>query len=252
MRYSASLLLASLIGIVSLHAHAQAQTTTEIQRGPDGSARTTVPGVEVLPYPNLPFTGRGHTVFTRTTEAGVTLTTYLEANLGRDSQGRVYRERHHFGPAGADPKTTLYESYVLDPVAQTRTTCIYATRVCEVTNYHAHLSFALQPAGAFDNGQRFLTREALGDQTMEGIPVTGTRETITYAPGVIGNDQSVTSSREFWYSPDLKTNLAVARKDPREGTTDVHLTIYSRAEPDPAIFAIPPGFTVQDRRHPIQ
>ena len=66
----------------------------------------------------------------------------------------------------------------------------------------------------------------------------------------IGNDQAITSSREFWYSPDLKTNLAVTRKDPREGTAVIHVTIFSRAEPDPAIFAIPPGFTVQDDRHP--
>ena len=78
----------------------------------------------------------------------------------------------------------------------------------------------------------------------------GTRETINYAPGAIGNSQSVTSSREFWYSPDLKTNLEVVRKDPREGTTTVHFTVFSRAEPDPAIFAVPPGFIVKGRRRP--
>jgi hypothetical protein len=212
--------------------------------------RISVPGVEILPLPGMPFTGRGHTSVTRTTEDGVALTTYLEANAGRDSQGRVYRERHHFGPEGVDPQKTLYATYVLDPIARTRTECDYHTHRCTITSYRPELSFAVLPAGPFDKGQRFLTRENLGNQTMEGLPVVGTRETINYAPGSIGNNQSVTSSREFWYSTDLKTNLAIIRKDPREGTTTVHFTVFSRAEPDPAIFAVPPGFTVQDQRHP--
>jgi hypothetical protein len=245
MRYAAHLLLATLVGISSL----QAQSAPQVERGPDGETKTSVPGVEVLPLPGLPFTGRGHTSFTRTAEGGVSLTTYLEANVGRDSQGRVYRERHRFGPQGVDPKTTLFESYVLDPVAHTRTTCFYATHRCNITDYRPKFNFPIRPAGSYDQGQRFLTREALGNQTMEDLPVIGTLEITTYAPGNIGNDQPITSSREFWYSADLKTNLAVTRKDPRDGNVVVHLSIYSRAEPDPAIFATPPGFTVQDDRH---
>jgi len=241
-----NLLLLTLLGVSFL----PAQTFNETPRGPDAEARTRVPGVEVLPLPGMPFTGRGHTTFTRTAEGGVSLTSYLEANVGRDTQGRVYRERHHFGPDGIDPQKTIYESYVLDPIAQTRTVCVYATRRCAITSYRPQLSFTLLPAGSYDKGQRLLTRDDLGSQTMEGLRVLGTLETTTYAPGVIGNSQAIASSREFWYAPDLKTNLAITRKDPREGTSVVHLTIYSRSEPDPAIFAIPPGFTVQDDRHP--
>lgn len=246
MRLRCALLIALLAGFTFLRAQAPVQP----QRGPDSGMRTFVPGVEILPLPGMPFTGRGHTVVSHTTENGITLTKYLEANAGRDSQGRVYRERHHFGPDGVNPQTTLYESYVLDPIARTRTECDYATHRCVITNYRPQLSFAVQPAGPFDKGQRFLTRENLGNQTMEGLPVVGTRETINYAPGSIGNNQPVASTREFWYSPDLKTNLTVIRNDPREGTTTIHLTVFSRAEPDPVIFAIPPGFTVQDQRHP--
>jgi hypothetical protein len=246
MRPCFSFLLALLAGVSSLHA----QTPAQPQRGPDSGSKIFVPGIDILPLPGMPFTGRGHTTVTRTTENGVTITTYLEANAGRDSQGRVYRERHRFGPDGVNPQTTLYASYVLDPIARTRTECDYATHRCTIANYRPQLSFAVVPAGPFDKGQRFLTRENLGDQTIEGLPVVGTRETINYAPGSIGNNQSVSSSREFWYSPDLKINLAVIRKEPREGTTTIHFTVYSRGEPDPAIFAVPPGFTVQDARHP--
>jgi hypothetical protein len=241
MRYGNLLSILFLFGVSSV----LAQTPATVQRGPDSGTRTIVPGVEVLPIPGLPFTGRGHTVFTRTAEGGVSLTSYLEANVGRDSQGRVYRERHHFGPAGVDPQTTIYESSVADPVAHTLTTCVYAMRRCFVTSYYPRTSFALQPVGAFDKGRRFLSRESLGNQTREDLPVVGTRETTTYAPGTVGNEQTITSTREFWYSEDLKTNLAVTRKDPREGNAMIHVTIFSRSEPDPAIFAVPSGFAVQ-------
>jgi hypothetical protein len=56
-------------------------------------------------------------------------------------------------------------------------------------------------------------------------------------------------SREFWYSPDLKTNLAVTRKDPRVGTQAITLIILSRSDPDPSVFTVPTGYRVQDDRH---
>jgi len=245
MRYTTPVLLSILfIGISSSHA----QSEPQLQRGPDGASRTLVPGIEVLPFLGLAFTGKDNIIWTRTMEGGGTITTYLEANVVRDNWGRVFRERHNYSPANTNPQSTLTESYVLDPVAHTRTTCINATHHCSITFYRANFSPRLQPAGPYDNGQRFLTRESIGNKTIDDLPVIGTRETTSIAPGVVGNDQALTLTREFWYSTDLKTNLSVTRNDPREGNVTIRLTILSRAEPDPSIFAIPNGFTVQDDR----
>jgi hypothetical protein len=46
------------------------------------------------------------------------ITTYLDAKAIRDSQGRLYRERHRFGPANVDPESTLIEFLIDDPVSR--------------------------------------------------------------------------------------------------------------------------------------
>jgi hypothetical protein len=218
------------------------------QRAPDGSVSYRVPGVEVLPIQGIPFTGKDSITWTRAFEEGGTTTVYEEANIARDGEGRVYRERHRFTPLGVDPRTTMFESSVDDPVNRTKTVCDYLARRCTMTDYQPRYSFALQPVGQFDRGRRYLSRENLGLKTIDDLDTVGTLETVTIAPGTIGNEKQMVTTREFWYSADLKTNVVVVRKDPREGTQDIRLTVYSRSEPDPQIFAVPPGFTVTDAR----
>jgi hypothetical protein len=228
----------------------QAQSDPQPQRGPDGTSRTLMPGIEVYPFSNMPFSGKDNIIWTRTADGGGTITTYLEANVARDSHGRVYRERHSYSPtASVNPLSTLTLFYVLDPIAQTRTTCIYAMHHCSITYYRSPRSIRERPVGPYGNGRFFLTRESLGNQTIDDLAVIGTRETTSISAGAIGNNQPLAYSRDFWYSPDLKTNLAVTRNDPREGKIEIHLTILTRAEPDPSIFAIPSGFTVEDYRN---
>ena len=84
---------------------------------------------------------------------------------------------------------------------------------------------------------------------MDGLDVQGTRETTTVNPGVVGNERPLVTTREFWYAPAIQTNLAVTRRDPREGVQEIHLIDLSRAEPDPQQFQVPAGFTVEDMRN---
>jgi hypothetical protein len=130
-----------------------------------------------------------------------------------------------------------------------------ASHQCVATGYHPQTSFVAVPAGALANGTRYLSREDLGTNTMEGLDVVGTRETLTISPGVAGNDRPLVTTKEFWYSPDLQTNLAVTRNDPREGTQVIRLSNVSRFEPPAEQFEVPSGFTLQDARgseHPEQ
>jgi hypothetical protein len=225
-----------------------AQAPSEPPRGPDSTMRNFVPGIEVPALPGMPFVGKDTIEWNRPLDGGDSTTVSLEAIIARDSEGRVYRERHRFAPAGVDPKTTLYETFVNDPVNHTRTTCTLMTHRCSITNYRPNMSLAVQVVGPFDKGRRYLTRESLGTKSLEDLNVVGTLETITIAPGTVGNGRQLVESREFWYSSDLKTNVAVTRKDPREGTQTISLTVATRSDPDPQIFAVPVGFTVQDDR----
>jgi hypothetical protein len=230
----------------------QAQTATEPARGPDAITRSYTPGIEVLPYPNLPFSGTDTIVETRPVDGGGSIVTSLTSRIVRDGQGRIYRERHHFAPQGTDPQKTLYEFYILDPATSTQTDCTIATHQCVIHRYHPQLSVRLMPPGPFDQGRQMLVRDSLGQHSIGDLNAIGTRETITVSPETFGNDRALTLTREFWYSPDLKTNLAVTRSDPRLGTFDINLNVQSRDEPAPDIFAIPAGYTIQEARPPAQ
>jgi hypothetical protein len=222
----------------------------DTDRGPDGGTSTRVSGVEVQTIPGKPFSASTSTDWTRTLEDGTTVTLRLDAKIVRDGSGRVYRERHHFVPAASHNASPLYEIHIYDPVARVEILCDGRHYHCTVRNYKPHNYFTTPLEGATRDGSRTLARESLGSDNIEGIPVVGTRETTTVNPGAMGNDRAMVSSREFWYSDELQTNLAVTRIDPRNGKEVIRLSGISREEPDEHIFEIPIGFSVVDLRRP--
>jgi hypothetical protein len=89
------------------------------------------------------------------------------------------------------------------------------------------------------------TREALGQQTVEGVAATGTRTTTVIPAGAIGNEQPITVTSEEWYSPDLKMLVMTKHADPRSGETTYRLTGIARGEPSPSLFDPPAGVVVK-------
>src|SRR5271154_6349060 len=245
-------ILIVLAGPAMLLQQLAAQEPTEALRVPDGETTYHVAGIEVLPAAGKPFFAKDSIEWTRNLEDGSVVTTHLYAVVARDSQGRIYREGRSFVPANSNQEPKLKEIMVFDPTARTRTACDLATKQCTITSYRPMTSFVAMPPGPFANGTRTLAREDLGSNVVDDLNVIGTRETITVSPGVLGNDRPLVTTREFWYSPDLQTNVSVTRKDPREGTQVIHLTDLSRSEPDPAIFELPAGFSMHDLRRPTQ
>ena len=86
--------------------------------------------------------------------------------------------------------------------------------------------------------------ESLGTQTIEGVPATGTRTTRTIPAGEIGNERPIEITSEVWTSTDLQMVVMSKRNDPRIGETVYKLTNIQRAEPDPSLFQVPSGFSV--------
>jgi len=245
MRFHALLWFA---GSALLACSLNAQESAEPSRGPDGGTRTHVDGIQVLPVAGKPFSGQDSIEWTRTLEDGSSVTTHLTALVARDGQGRIRRERVKFVPANSNQQSKPFEITILDPAEHTRTVCDMAAHHCSITNYSMPVKFAALPAGPLDNGKRFLARESLGSNTIDDLNVVGTRETLTINAGVIGNNQPVVTTREFWYSSDLEINLSVTRKDPREGTQVLQIVDLSRSEPDASLFQVPAEFTVEDAR----
>jgi hypothetical protein len=88
--------------------------------------------------------------------------------------------------------------------------------------------------------------ENLGTQMIEGVSAEGTRRTTTIVPGQIGNERSIVTVNERWYSPELHLVVMSMRSDPRTGTTTYKLTNINRSEPAPTLFQVPPDYTLQD------
>jgi len=230
----------------------QAIVAQEPVRGPDANPSHHVPGVVLLTIPGKPFSAKTSTDWTRTLADGSTITLHLDAFLARDSQGRVYRENHQFVPVGSKFKAPLYEIHLYDPVARVQLYCYGRTFRCEMTDYTPETFYTPPQEGAYDHGARTLAREHLGSDTIEGIYVTGTRETTTIQPGTVGNEHAMVSTREFWYSDELETNLAVTRIDPIEGRQVIRLSEIKRGDPDSHLWDVPIGFTVRDLRRLVR
>jgi len=86
--------------------------------------------------------------------------------------------------------------------------------------------------------------ESLGSQVVNGVMADGTRFTRTIPAGDFGNDRPITSVTESWYAPELHLTVLYKRTDPREGDVTTQYTGIKRAEPDPSVFQVPAGYTL--------
>jgi len=96
-----------------------------------------------------------------------------------------------------------------------------------------------------------MSRESLGTQTIEGVVAEGTRMTMTFPEGSMGNDRPITTVTETWMSPDLKTVVLSKISDPRNGESTTKLTNVVMAEPDPALFQVPAEYSIVDDPAPV-
>lgn len=87
---------------------------------------------------------------------------------------------------------------------------------------------------------------ALGEKTIEGVRVTGTRTTVTIPAAAIGNRAPIEIVTEQWFSPELNVVMLSEHRDPRLGQTRYRLHDISRSAPDAALFRVPEGYTVSD------
>ena len=80
-----------------------------------------------------------------------------------------------------------------------------------------------------------VTREDLGQRTIEGLAATGTRTTTVIPVGTIGNELPIRVVSEQWYSPDLQLLVMSKFSDPRSGETTLppHQRLARRAGSQP-------------------
>jgi hypothetical protein len=94
------------------------------------------------------------------------------------------------------------------------------------------------------------TTEQLGTRMIEGVEAVGTRVTQVIPAGTIGNDKDLVTTRESWFSPELKIVVSSIRNDPRFGQIRYTLNNILLAEPNASLFQPPAGYTVLRPRAP--
>jgi hypothetical protein len=169
----------------------------------------------------------------------------------RDSEGRTRREPSLTGVGLPGPGSPQL-AFIDDPVAG----AAYVLDLNGRTVMRAPWRQA-QPNGGTARQPRLRSGdpnqkvETLGRQIVAGLPADGTRSTQTIPAGQIGNMLPIQVVTERWYSPDLQAVILQKRTDPRSGEYLYQWTNVIRAEPSPALFTVPPDFTVSQDPAPM-
>ncbi len=251
-------------------ASAQLEKITAFQ--PACSEDGACPGAAVIGFQgslevvkNQPYKAHAVTETKRTLADGSHITESATAMLARDSEGRTV---HAETFANSSTVTTID-----DPVAQRHIHYASDTKIAHVLPLPnpapssgapkaigaAFFGSAAGPAGGavgfFVQGRAGssqpdskpnTTTESLGTKTIEGIEVTGTRSTSTIPAGAIGNEEALTTTREEWYSPQLKLIIQSTQNDPRFGQTTYTLKDIQQGPPDEALFQVPPDYKIEE------
>jgi hypothetical protein len=233
--------LAIALGFLALGVPLMAQDAT--MHAPDGGTRQRVQSIDIPPSTNAPFSAVVTTELTTILPDGSKRTVRNHRTVARDSSGRVFQERRRFAPNGDKQTTPLGQLEYVDPNRHEMVLCSPQAQVCTVYPWNASNAAVLQKVGPLPNGMGEMTREALGQKTIESLDVVGSREVTTINAGAIGNEKAEPIVKEFWYSPRLQINVITKRFDPRvSAIQDFEVGNISLTEPDPKMFEPPVGY----------
>jgi hypothetical protein len=226
--------------------------------------------------PNSPYTATKKFTLVQKLADGTTITRESTSAEARDSQGRTVQSTTTVMGGRSTTHTT-----VMDPVA--RTTTFWSSLSKQATTTHMpelrKISPQLSATTGLSSGPGVISAAAVGDfstvsmvggstgvaafapdpnikparqvdklggKTIAGVYAEGTRTTLTYPVGSMGNDRPIVNVRETWTAPELNIIVLSTDNDPRNGVQTTELTDIVRAEPDPAIFQVPEGYTIKD------
>ena len=243
-------LAASVLATVAI---AQDTAHWTVGRPADGGTRGAMESIFIPPKAGAPFSLTLDTEWSRPMSGGGTFTLANERHIVRDSKGRIYQERWGLVPKGGKDKSVMGVFQVTDPELHTWFNCNPWTKVCDLYRYSLSTKGKFDPpigtSGPLPDGSGFRQHEDLGMSSTAGVDTHGYRESTTLNVGVMGNDQPMLISREFWYSLKLGVNLISIVDAPQSGKQVFTAKEVSTAEPDASFLEIPSDYKVVDRRN---
>jgi hypothetical protein len=196
--------------------------------------------IYISPIPDSPLTAIVEVDQTTIERDGTRVTVKFIETIARDSHGRIYRDAWRRDAAGKpmivtvdlyDPATATYT--IVDPLFKT----YWAGRLDRQPAIMGD-GFFYDPRDDGTPKSQFQHGEDLGLQDLDGLPVHHVRE----IDPVTDSAEKKVVKREYWYSDDLRMNLASRLNDPQAEIQTMTVTQLARKEPDAAIYKTPPGY----------
>jgi hypothetical protein len=211
------------------------------------------------PVVNAPFSADATTVWSPPASTGQA-PLRATAHYYRDRAGRVRVEQSFVGQGDRPqhvilaPEADSKMAYVLDPVARTVSTPVPRgltqmmvgdggwDHFVLLKSRRRFLAFFVTPDNVESvNGPG---EESLGQRSIAGLPVTGTRF-VTRLPG-FDNGRA-----ERWVSPELKLVVYSHSEDTHFGVLEYQLTNISRSDPPAKLFEVPEGYKETPFEYPL-
>jgi hypothetical protein len=191
-----------------------------------------------------PFSAQWNLQSQRTLANGNQIQTQEQANIYRDSQGRVRIDTTITSPASSGQTQTM--TTIFDPVAG----YVYRLNPQKMTGVQAAIQQRPAPSGRAPNrpANSQVQTQNLGTQNINGVAATGTQVTRTIPAGTIGNSAAIQIVRVTWVSAALQVPVQVTVTDPRSGNQTMNLTNIVTAEPNASLFVVPSEYTITSGR----
>jgi hypothetical protein len=216
-------------------------------------------GSSTLNKTGIPYSAIVKSSFEQTLPDGSSIHGVTRARQARDSSGRTLNEMVSGCVRGEDgqPHARLQVN-VNDPVNKTR----MFWQVDDMAPKIVRLSYTNPPPRPPLTPQELAARrkasqiqqpprsefhqEDLGTKTINGLMAKGSRSVRTIPPGEEGNQQPLEIVDEVWDSRDMAMILLRIHDDPRRGKSTIEYEELNLQEPDPAMFAPPAGYKVEE------
>lgn len=177
------------------------------------------------------------------------------ARYYRDRAGRIRVEQTFVGHTRRQrpqrvvvtPDLTKRWAYLLDPAARTAMRISRSSGASVTSGGAVHLMLPVSMTcniGLFRPGLHGpLEEESLGERTIDGVRVEGTRVR-SMLNAWLGPGDTID---ERWFSPELKLEMYARSEDEQIGVVEYRVTPISRAEPPSELFEVPADYDLTTR-----
>jgi len=205
--------------------------------------RAPPPGIPAL-VTNHPFSAQAWTTITVARPDGTTTKIAQRADIARNSAGSTRHEIRRLTSASPTGQPTGSVSVnIHDEPNHLSVHLAPATSTASVAKLRPStkpqsLPVAI-PFGAVITAQN----QDLGQRSIDGYSVTGSRLSLLFPAGTKRPAQDVTETRDTWFSSDLQTVLLTETNDSLGNSSSTALTHIKLGEPDPTLFTIPGNYS---------